>query len=66
MSYSVLHTEKSGVTVYKKIDDDGVFRMSCFGHHPPFQDWLKANKDNLPSDIQAKVNDGSLKIQDAE
>tara|TARA_R100000773_G_scaffold11143_1_gene10285 strand:+ start:922 stop:1122 length:201 start_codon:yes stop_codon:yes gene_type:complete len=66
MSYSVLHTEDSGVTVYKKTDADGVFRVSCFKHHPPFQEWLRKNKDNLPSDIQAKVDDGSLKIEDAD
>jgi len=66
MSYSVLHTEDNGVTLYKKIDDDGLSRMSCFGHHPPFQDWLRANKDNLPSDIQAKIDDGTLTIQEAD
>ena len=63
MSYSVLHTEDSGVTVYKKIDADGVFRVSCLKHYPPFQEWLRENKDNLPSDIQAKVDDGSLVIE---
>lgn len=66
MSYSVLHTEDNGVTVYKKIDADGVFRMSCLKHHPPFQEWLRENRDNLPSDIQAKVDDGTLTIQEAD
>ena len=66
MSYSVLHTEANGVTVYKKIDADGVFRMSCLKQHPPFQEWLRENKDNLPSDIQAKVDDGTLTIEEAD
>ena len=66
MSYSVLHTETNGVTIYKKLDADGVFRVSCLKNHPPFQEWLRKNKDNLPSDIQAKIDDGTLTIQEAD
>jgi len=66
MSYSVLHTEDSGVTIYKKIDADGVYRVSCLKNYPPFQEWLRKNKDNLPNDIKAKVDDGSLKIEETD
>ena len=65
MTYSVLHTTDNR-TIYKKTDDDNVFRITCTDKHPPFQDWLKANKDNLPSDIQAKVDDGTLTIEEAD
>tara|TARA_X000001382_G_C3059208_1_gene143724 strand:- start:27 stop:224 length:198 start_codon:yes stop_codon:yes gene_type:complete len=65
MIYGVGYTH-SGVDFYKRVDDDGKTRVFCVAKHPPFQDWLRANKDNLPSDIQAKVDDGTLKIEDAD
>ena len=30
------------------------------------QEWLKENKDNLPTEIDKKVKDGTLTIKDAE
>ena len=39
---------------------------SCFGHDQEFQQWLRDNADNLPADIQAKVEAGELTIQDAD
>ena len=39
---------------------------SCEGHDPVFQQWLRDNADNLPADIQAKVDAGELTIQDAD
>ena len=52
--------------MYGKVDDDDKIRLHATDKHPPFQDWLKANKDNLPSDIQAKVDDGTLTIAEAD
>ena len=59
MSYSVLNTYE-GVVIY----GDG--QRSCIGIDKEFQQWLRDNQDNLPADIQAKVDDGTLTIQDAD
>jgi len=65
-TYKVDYTLKDGTQMYGKVDNDDKIRLHATDKHPEFQSWLKANKDNLPSDIQAKVNDGTLKIVDAD
>lgn len=60
MSYSVYNTVE-GITIYISSDN----KVSCVGHHPPFQQWLRDNQDNLPDDIQAKIDAGELTIADA-
>ena len=52
--------------MYGKVDNDDKIRLHATDKNPDFQEWLKQNKNNLPSDIQAKVDDGSLKIEDAD
>ena len=59
MSYSVITTSE-GIEVY------GNGQRSCVGHDKEFQQWLRDNQDNLPADIQAKVDEGTLTIQDAD
>ena len=59
MSYEVIDTIE-GVVIY----GDG--RRSCIGIDKVFQQWLRDNKDNLPDDIQAKVDDGTLTIAEAD
>jgi len=59
MSYLVLDTEE-GVVIYS----DGA--RSCIGIDTEFQAWLRANKDSLPNDIQAKIDAGTLTIADAD
>ena len=59
MSYLVLDTEE-GVVIYS----DGA--RSCISIDPEFQTWLRANKDSLPDDIQAKIDAGELTIEDAD
>ena len=62
MSYSVHSTTMDNEVVYKKDDNT----RSCIGVDPEFQAWLRANKDNLPNDIQAKIDAGTLTIADAD
>lgn len=63
MSYSIVNTHTDdGVTIV--IYGDG--QRSCIGVDKEFQQWLRDNQDNLPADIQAKVDDGTLTIQDAD
>jgi len=59
MSYEVIDTIE-GVVIY----GDG--KRSCIGIDKVFQQWLRDNKDNLPDNIQAKIDDGTLTIQEAE
>ena len=78
MSYSIIHTIKDtpevkiyGCIKYKK-DIDGKdtdiieSQRSCLGTDKEFQQWLRENKDNLPSDIKAEVDAGNLIIEEAD
>ena len=62
MSYSVSHTNDLEEVIY--INADGT--RSCIGIDPVFQQWLRENQDNLPDDIQAKIDAGDLTIEDAD
>ena len=63
MSYSIVHTYTDD-NVTTVIYGDG--QRSCIGIDKEFQQWLRDNQDNLPADIQAKVEAGELTIQDAD
>ena len=78
MSYSIIHTIKDtpevkiyGCIKYKK-DIDGKdtdiieSQRSCLGTDKEFQQWLRENKDNLPSDIKTEVDAGNLIIEEAD
>ena len=59
MIYSIIDTV-DGEVIY----GDG--KRSCIGIDTEFQAWLRANKDSLPDDIQAKIDAGELTIADAD
>jgi len=52
--------------IYAMIDEDDVCRLTCNQDNKEFQQWLRANKDSLPDDIQAKIDAGELTIADAD
>ena len=61
MSYTIIYTQnKTQIKIY----GDG--KRSCIGIDKEFQQWLRENKDNLPSDIQAEVDSGNLIIEEAD
>ena len=61
MSYSIIYTQnETGIKIY----GDG--KRSCIARDKEFQQWLRENKDNLPSDIQAEVDSGNLIIEEAD
>ncbi len=62
MSYSIVHTINDTPEV--KIYGNG--KRSCIGTDKEFQEWLRENRDNLPSDIQAEVDAENLIIQEAD
>jgi hypothetical protein len=41
MIYKILTTNEDGKTIYARIDDDGLCRLTCTADHPPFQEYLK-------------------------
>ena len=50
MNYKILHTTLTGKTIYARIDDDGLIRLTCNEDHPPFQEWLAEGNEPLPAD----------------
>lgn len=60
MTYSV-HTTIEDKVIYITSNN----KITCVDTHPDFQSWLRNNQDNLPDDIQAKIDDGTLTIQEA-
>ena len=66
MTYAVLGKTTEDKDLYKRTDADGQVRFTCLAENPEFQTWLRDNKDSLPSDIKAKVDDKSLTIKEAD
>jgi len=57
--YNVMKTNSDGsITSFPQHPDNSDYQQ--------FQQWLRDNADNLPADIQAKVEAGELTIQDAD
>jgi hypothetical protein len=50
MIYKILHTNEDGKTIYARIDDDGLCRLTCTEDHPPFQEWLAEGNEPEPAD----------------
>ena len=50
MMYKMLHTNEFGKTIYARIDDDGLCRLTCTEDHPPFQEWLAEGNTPEPAD----------------
>jgi len=61
-----MKTNEDNEVIYQRTDADGLVRLTCLSVNPEFQAWLRANKDSLPNDIQAKIDAGELTIADAD
>jgi len=64
MTYSPFVAIEGATTAYKKVV--GNTTTISTDKDPGFQWWLRSNKDNLPDDIQAKIDDGTLTIEDSD
>lgn len=49
MTFKILHTI-DGVTIYARIDDDGLCRLTCTADYQEFKDWIEAGNEPLPAD----------------
>ena len=50
MTFKVLFVGDDGKTVYARIDDDGVCRLTCTEEYPEFQTWVAAGNTPEPMD----------------
>ena len=62
MSYSFMFTNDEGSHIYISSDQT----RTCIGVDTEFQRWLRNNRENLPDDIQNKIDAGDLTIADAD
>ena len=62
MSYSFMLTNDDGSHIYIRGDQ----KRTCIGIDLEFQQWLRDNQDNLPDEIQAKIDAGELTIAEAD
>lgn len=40
MKYEFLHETEEGVKIYARIDDDGIYRVTCSENDPAYLRWL--------------------------
>ena len=50
MIYKILTTNEEGKTIYARIDDDGLCRLTCTEDHLPFLEWLAEGNTPEPAD----------------
>ena len=50
MIYKILKTNIDGQTIYARIDDDGLCRLTCTEDYPEFKTWLEKGNTPLPAD----------------
>ena len=65
MTWAIHKTnETAGQTIYIKKEGNKIF--SGTSEDSAFQSWLRVNKDNLPTEIDKQVKEGTLTIKDAD
>jgi hypothetical protein len=50
MIYKILKVNEDSQTIYARIDDDGLCRLTCTEDYPEFQDWIKQGNTPEPAD----------------
>lgn len=50
MIFKILTTNLEGQTIYARIDDDGLCRLTCTEEYPEFKKWLSEGGVPLPAD----------------
>jgi len=49
MTYKI-HSVIDGKTIYARIDDNGLCRLTCVAEYPEFQAWLAEGNEPMPAD----------------
>ena len=50
MIYKILKTNEDGKTIYARIDNDWLCRLTCTAEYPEFQKWLEEGNVPEPAD----------------
>ena len=50
MMFKILTTNQYGQTIYARIDDDGLCRLTCTEDYPEFKAWIELGNTPLSSD----------------
>ena len=50
MIFKVLTINEYGQTIYARIDDDGLCRLTCTEDYPEFKAWIEQGNTPLPAD----------------
>jgi hypothetical protein len=50
MIYKILKVNEDSQTIYARIDDDGLCRLTCTEDYPEFKTWLELGNTPLPAD----------------
>jgi hypothetical protein len=50
MIFKILSTNDDGKTIYARIDDDGLCRLTCTEDYPEFKAWIAEGNTPLPTD----------------
>ena len=50
MIYKILKTNIDGQTIYARIDNDGLCRLTCTEDYPEFKAWIKLGNTPEPAD----------------
>ena len=52
MIFKILSTNDIGQTIYARIDDDGLCRLTCTEDYPEFKAWIEQGNVPEPADEQ--------------
>jgi hypothetical protein len=47
-----IHSVIDGKTIYARIDDDGLCRLTCTEDYPEFKAWIDAGNEPTPADSE--------------
>jgi hypothetical protein len=50
MMFKILTTDQDGKTIYARIDDDGLCRLTCTADYPEFVRWIEEGNTPIPAD----------------
>ena len=50
MMFKILTANEEGQTIYARIDDDGLCRLTCTADYPEFKAWIEMGNEPLPAD----------------
>jgi hypothetical protein len=56
MKYELL-TEKDGVKIYARIDEDGLCRVTCTDDNPDYQAWLNSEAEQSTPNVSANAKE---------